>query len=142
MKISSEAFGSGERIPEKYTCDGQDISPPLRIDGLPDGTESVALIVDDPDAPMGTWTHWVVWGMEGGDIEEDSVPGKQGLNDFKKTDYGGPCPPSGEHRYFFRAYALDMGLDLDEGASREEVEEAMEGHILEEAELMGVYSRR
>ena len=142
LKLTSYAFKHNEIIPSKYTCDGSDINPPLKIDGLPEDTRSLALIVDDPDAPMGIWVHWVVWNIPAKtNIEENSVPGMEGLNDFKRQSYGGPCPPDREHRYFFKLYALDVELDLPEGATKAEVEKAMEGHILAEAKLMGRYER-
>lgn len=142
MKVTSSAFKENETIPIQYTGDGQDINPPLRIEGIPKTARSLALIVDDPDAPRGTWLHWLVFDIPVRDhIDEDSVPGTQGMNDFRKTDYGGPAPPSGTHHYHFRVYALDRKLDLPEEVSRKHVEDAMRGHILEQAELVGVYSR-
>lgn len=143
MKLTSPAFDSNENIPDKYTCQGEDINPELNIEDLPAETESLVLIVDDPDAPSGTWLHWLVYDIppDRAGIGEDSVPGTQGVNDFDRVDYGGPCPPSGEHRYFFRAYALDSELDLEEGNTRSEIEDAMEGHVIEDCELMGRYSR-
>ncbi|MFO8016428.1 MAG: YbhB/YbcL family Raf kinase inhibitor-like protein [Candidatus Woesearchaeota archaeon] len=144
LGLRSPEFGHEGRIPDKYTCKGNDINPPLEIENIPEGTESLALILDDPDAPTGTFVHWTLWDMEPAErISEDSVPSGavQGTNDFGKAAYGGPCPPSGEHRYFFRLYALDTKLDLEEGASREELEDAMEGHIIEKAVLMGLYSK-
>ncbi len=143
MKLKSSQFEQGESIPTKYTCDGEDISPPFSIENVPEGAESLTLIVDDPDAPGQTWDHWVVWNIspDTESIPEDSVPGTQGVNDFGKHDYGGPCPPDGEHRYFFKLYALDTKLDLNENSKKSEVEDAMEGHVLEEDELMGVYAR-
>jgi Raf kinase inhibitor-like YbhB/YbcL family protein len=109
---------------------------------MPEGTKSLALIVDDPDAPMKTWVHWVVYDITPVNrIEEDSIPGKQGLNDFGRKDWGGPCPPSGTHRYYFKIYALDSMLGLPEGADKRSVEKAMEGHVLGKAELIGLYKR-
>lgn len=142
MKITS-TFKEGEKIPQEYTCDGKDISPPLEIEHIPNGTKSLVLIVDDPDAPMGTWTHWVVFNIKPtNSIPEKNIPGLEALNDFKRTSYGGPCPPSGVHRYFFKLYALDRELPLSSGTTRKEVEKAMEGHVVAQAELMGVYSRK
>lgn len=142
MKMTSPAFQNNEKIPRKYTCDGDDVNPTLRIEDVPEGTASLALIVDDPDAPAGTWVHWVVYDIPVTDeIAENSVPGKQGMNDFKKKDYGGPCPPSGTHRYFFKLYALDARLDRDEGLTKEQLIGAMQGHILDQAELIGLYER-
>jgi len=142
MKISSPEFSHNGRIPKRFTCQGEDISPALLIDGTPAETKTLALIVDDPDAPMGTWVHWVVFNIPVvKEIEEATIPGKQGINDFGRKDYGGPCPPSGTHRYFFKIYALDTELDLEDGISKEELEESMEGHILEKSELIGLYKK-
>lgn len=142
MKITSPEFEHNAMIPSQFTCDGEDINPPLIIEDIPPETKSLALIVDDPDAPMGTWVHWVVYDIPvTNQIQEDSIPGKQGMNDFRKKDYGGPCPPSGTHRYFFKLYALDQELNLEEGLSKKDLEDAMEGHILAQAELIGLYKR-
>jgi Raf kinase inhibitor-like YbhB/YbcL family protein len=142
MKITSPAFAHNAIIPTKYTCQGQDISPPLTISDIPEGTISLALINDDPDAPMETWDHWLIWNIKPtGEIKEDSAPGTQGKNSWGRNDYGGPCPPSGTHRYFFKLYALDSELDLPKGATKAELEEGMEGHILEQAELIGLYKK-
>ena len=142
MLLTSNSFNNNGKIPEKYTCDGQDINPPLEIENIPENAETLALIVDDPDAPNKTWVHWVVYDMPvRNSIDENSIPGTQGINDFDKTDYGGPCPPSGTHRYFFKVYALDRKLGLKEGASKRELEQAMQGHTLDNAELIGTYSR-
>ena len=142
MKINSPAFQHDTMIPKKYTCQGQDINPALRFEDVPEATKSLALIVDDPDAPSGMWVHWVVYNIALTDqIEEDSVPGKQGMNDFRRKDYGGPCPPSGTHRYFFKIYALDTELDLPENIRKNDLEVAMQGHILAQAELIGLYKK-
>ena len=142
MKLTSSAFSHNQMIPKKYTCEGNDVSPPLTIDGIPDGAKSLALIVDDPDAPMGTWVHWVVFDIPiVNQIAEDTIPGKQGHNDFGKKDYGGPCPPSGTHRYFHKIYALDTTLNLKEGITKKALEKAMQGHILDKAELIGLYKK-
>ena len=151
MIIMSAAFQEGGMIPVKYTCDGQDISPPLSWNGVPDNARSLALICDDPDAPMGTWVHWVVYdippdqtGFEEG-ISRDALTRKgilQGTTDFRRQEYGGPCPPSGTHRYFFKLYALGEKLNLGKGVTKKQVVAAMEGKILVQAELMGRYSRR
>jgi Raf kinase inhibitor-like YbhB/YbcL family protein len=142
MRVTSPEFTHNELIPARFTCDGKDINPALTIKDIPDGTQSLALIVDDPDAPMGSWVHWVVYDIPlVSRIEENSVPGKQGRNDFQRRDYGGPCPPSGTHRYFFKVYALDKTLDLEEGGSKRELEGAMEGHIVDQDELIGLYRR-
>ncbi|MFH1507929.1 MAG: YbhB/YbcL family Raf kinase inhibitor-like protein [Candidatus Omnitrophota bacterium] len=142
MKLTSPAFEHNKLIPSKYTCQGQDINPALLIEDMPQGTKSLALIMDDPDAPMGMWVHWVVFDIGiVSRIEENSIPGKQGINDFRRKDYGGPCPPSGTHRYFFKIYALDKKLGLEEGINKKGLEQAMEGHILEKAELIGLYKK-
>jgi Raf kinase inhibitor-like YbhB/YbcL family protein len=142
MEVRSPEFENGKNIPRKFTCEGTDINPTLIIEDIPVGTKSLALIVDDPDAPMGTWVHWVSFNIPVVSlIDEDSIPGKQGLNNFGRKEYGGPCPPSGTHRYFFKLYALDTVLDLNEGIKKEALEEAVEGHILDKAELMGLYKK-
>ena len=144
MKIKSPAFENGGRIPAKYTCDGEDISPPLEFEDVPEDAKSLALVMDDPDAPMGTFDHWVVWNIppETRSIEEGKEPeGVQGMTDFGRKGYGGPCPPRGEHRYFFKLYALDTKLDLPEGSRKSDLEKAMKGHIIAQATLMGRYSR-
>ena len=150
LVLKSAAFSEGGWIPEKYTCDGDNVSPPLEWSGLPLGTASLALICDDPDAPMGTWVHWVVFNIppETDGLPENVPPerelkqgGLQGINDFRKIGYGGPCPPGGTHRYFFKLYALDCRLDLPAGITKAQLMAAMEGHILDQAVLMGRYSR-
>ncbi|MFH1316670.1 MAG: YbhB/YbcL family Raf kinase inhibitor-like protein [Candidatus Woesearchaeota archaeon] len=142
--ISSPAFENNGEIPSKYTCDGDDVNPPLDIEGIPDGTKELVLIVDDPDAPVGNWDHWVVINIppDLSTIEENSVPGTELKNDFKKTSWGGPCPPGGTHRYFFKVYALDIELNLGASSDKKDVESEMEEHILAKGELIGVYSRR
>jgi Raf kinase inhibitor-like YbhB/YbcL family protein len=144
MRLSSSAFGSGEAIPARHTCDGRDVSPPLAIDDIPPGTISLALIVDDPDAPVGTWDHWVLYDLPvAASLPEGARDaGTDGRNSWRRNGYGGPCPPFGEHRYFFRVYALDCRLGLHQGAGKKQVLEAMRGHVLAEAALMGRYSRR
>jgi Raf kinase inhibitor-like YbhB/YbcL family protein len=142
MKLTSPEFENNGHIPSKFTCQGEDISPALIVEGIPQDTKSLALIVDDPDAPAGTWVHWVVFNISLTDrIDEKSIPGKQGINDFGRQDYGGPCPPSGTHRYFFKIYALDTELDLKEGIDKKSLENAMEGHVLGKAELIGLYKK-
>jgi len=145
MEILSLAFKSSELIPGKYTCDGEDINPPLQIKNMPDGTKSLALIIDDPDAPRGVWTHWLVWNInpEIKEISENFVPNGaiQGTTSFRKVGYDGPCPPSGIHRYFFKVYALDIMLNLPFSADALQLETIMKGHILGNAELMGKYGR-
>jgi Raf kinase inhibitor-like YbhB/YbcL family protein len=149
--LKTTVFTDGGAIPKKYTCDGADVSPALNWHEAPTGTQSFALIADDPDAPVGTWTHWIIWNIpaktsalpEGVPKVGDSGDGaRQGKNDFKRIGYGGPCPPSGNpHRYFFKLYALDAKLDLKAGASRGELEPAINGHLLAHTELMGTYGR-
>ncbi len=144
MKITSAAFEHNQRIPKKHTGEGEDISPPLTLSGIPDNAESLVLIVDDPDAPMGTFDHWILWNIdpETAEFEEGFSYGIEGTNHFQEKHYRGPLPPPGPiHRYFFKLYALDSTLDLLEGATKSEVEEAMDGHILDQAELIGTYSR-
>jgi Raf kinase inhibitor-like YbhB/YbcL family protein len=151
IKIISTAFSEGNPIPKKYTCDAQDASPPLAWSGAPAETKSLALIVDDPDAPVGTWVHWVIYNLppmltelKEGIAKTPTVEGGgiQGNNDFRKVGYGGPCPPRGKpHRYFFKLYALDQMLELKSGASKADVEKAMRGHILAQGQLIGTYSR-
>ena len=150
LSITSSAFKDGGKIPSKYTCDGEDVSPALSWSGAEENTQSYALIMDDPDAPMGTFTHWVIFnipknvqGLPEGVPKQGVLKngGMQGSNDFGKTGYGGPCPPSGTHRYRFHLYALDTNLDLKAEASKSEVLKKMEGHILAEAEITGLYGR-
>ena len=142
IKVFSSAFEANGTIPRKYTCNGENINPPLEFEGIPDEAESLVFIVDDPDAPMKTFTHWIVWNVEPvAKIEEDSIPGIEGINDFRKIGYCGPCPPSGTHRFFFRVYVLDRQLELKAGASRKELESEMIGHIIAEGELMGKSSK-
>ncbi len=146
LKISSPAFADNSYIPSKYTCQGEDVNPPLKIDGLPAGTRSLVLIVSDPDAPGKTFLHWLVWniGREVSFIKENSLPrgAVQGMNDFGKENYGGPCPPSGRHRYFFEVYALDKRLGLGAGSGEERIKSEMAGHVLARARLVGLYQRR
>jgi len=151
MQLESLAFSQHEFIPARYTCDGSDISPPLNWNGVPEGTQSLVLICDDPDAPGGTWVHWVLYDLPAHleDLPESIPPmeklptgGVHGINDFRKLGYGGPCPPGGTHRYFFKLYALDTLLNLSAGATQAQVETAMQGHILAEAGLMGRYARQ
>ena len=142
MHITSSAFEHNGRVPVKYTCNGKNTSPPLAIEDIPPGTESLAIIVDDPDAPGRTFVHWLIWDISPtGELAENTAPGTQGRNDFGKSAYGGPCPPSGTHRYFFRVYALGTTLGIAEGSSRADLERAMKGHVLAEAELIGLYSQ-
>src|SRR5437762_9962754 len=146
MKITSPAFQEGGTIPEKFSKNGQNVNPELRIEGAPAEARSLALIVDDPDAPVGLFTHWLVWNVDPKttEIAENSVPkgGLQGTNDFPGQRYDGPQPPSGTHRYYFKIFALDQMLDLKAGAKRKEVNAAMKGHVLAHGELMGRYSKQ
>jgi Raf kinase inhibitor-like YbhB/YbcL family protein len=143
--LMSSAFAEGETIPSRHTCEGENLSPPLSWSDVPERTRSLALIVDDPDAPVGTFTHWLAWGIDpaaGGLAEGEAAP-VEGNNDFSVPGWKGPCPPPGHgrHRYFFRLHALDAEPDLPPGAGREELESALEGHVLGVAELVGGYAR-
>jgi len=150
IKVTSSAFSEGGMIPKNYTCDGEDISPPLSWAGVPEGTKSIALICDDPDAPMGTWVHWVIFNIPA-DIRElsSNIPplpviengAKQGINGFRKHGYRGPSPPGGTHRYFFKLYALDIEVDLPSETTKEQLLKAMEGHVLAKGQIMGKYKR-
>ena len=152
MQIKSMAFSEGQPIPDHYTCAGQNVSPPLAWSGAPAGTKSFALIADDPDAPMGTWVHWVVYDLPPttGTLGENTTPSsglpdgsKQGVNDFLKIGYGGPCPPPGKpHHYHFKIYALDTVVNLKSGATKKELLKAMSGHVLAEGQLIGTYQRK
>ncbi len=142
LTVKSSAFENNKLIPAKYTCDGANVNPPLAISGLPDKTISLALILEDPDAPAGLFTHWIAWNLAStGIVKENASPGVEGLNTARKRGYLGPCPPSGTHRYFFKAYALDTKLGLGSFAEREDLEKAMENHILAQGELIGLYRR-
>ncbi len=151
MKLTSTAFSEGGMIPAQYTCNGPDVSPPLNWEDVPEETKSMALIADDPDAPVGTWVHWVLYNLptDSRELQEDLPKTKvlpngamQGTNDFRKIGYNGPCPPGGTHRYFFKLYALDEMVDLNPGARKKDLLDAMKGHILAECQLMGKFSRR
>ena len=151
MELRSPAFDEGGMIPQKFTCDGPDISPPLKWTSVGDGTKTFALICDDPDAPGGTWVHWVIFNIPGDTRElAENIPHqkelpngtRQGTNDFRKIGYGGPCPPGGTHRYYFKIYSLDTDLDLESGATKAQLLQAMKGHILGEGQLMGKYKRK
>ena len=145
LTLTSDAFANGQSIPAKYSCVGKNISPALAWNEPPAGTKSFALIVDDPDAPMGTWVHWVLFNIPAStaNLQEnaDSSTMSAGKNSSGNTRYDGPCPPNGTHRYFFKLYALDATLSLSPGASKEQVLKAMEGHILANGELMGTFSK-
>ena len=152
IQIISAAFAGGQPIPAKYTCDGNDVSPPLQWTNAPANTKSFALIADDPDAPMGTWVHWVIYDLPANTsaLPEDVAKtqtlaggAKQGLNDFRRIGYGGPCPPSGKpHRYFFKLYALDTVLNLKPGLTKKELLKVTNGHVLAEGQLLGTYQRK
>ena len=151
FRISSTAFRDNGSIPSKYTCDGKDVNPPLIMENVPEKARSLVLIVDDPDAPAGIWVHWVVWNIapRTRSIKENSTPegvsrpsAEVGLNDFRKRSYGGPCPPSGTHRYFFKLYALDAALNLPAGSKKQDVERAMRGHVIARTQVMGLYKSR
>lgn len=144
FSLTSPAFVDGTAIPSAYTCDGKNVHPELQILGVPEGTKSLALIVDDPDSPTGTWDHWIVFNIPATTtlIEEGkSTGGVEGVTTFGTTGYGGPCPGQGEHHYQFKLYALDTMLDLQEGATKQAVEQSMQGHILAETKLVGLYTR-
>lgn len=145
MKLTSPAFENNQEMPSEYTCDGANIVPELNILEVPENAKSLALIMDDPDAPAGTWVHWIVWNIPPNTktIAKGTEPqGTQGITSFGKVGYGGPCPPFGTHRYFFKLYALDITLDLKEGSTKEKLEAVMDGHIIEKTELMGPYKRK
>jgi len=151
ITVTSSAFEQGGMIPAEYTCDGENISPPLKWDDVPAGTKSIALISDDPDAPAGTWVHWIMWNIPpdlsqlSENIPHDKVlpdGSTQGITDFQRPGYGGPCPPSGTHRYYFKIYALDTKLDLQSSATKADLLKAIHGHILAQGELMGKYKRK
>lgn len=144
MKLSSPAFQNNAAIPSEYTCDGPNLSPPLVVSDVPSDAESLALVMDDPDAPAGTWDHWVVFNITPStkEIPKGTEPkGTAGKNSWGRTGYGGPCPPSGTHRYFFKLYALDTTLNLPESLTKKDLEKAMQGHIIEQVQLMGTYKR-
>jgi Raf kinase inhibitor-like YbhB/YbcL family protein len=145
MELRSSAFNHGEPIPRRHSCEGEDVSPPLSWAEAPEGTASLALILEDPDAPVGTFTHWLGWELDpaAGGLHEGEAPPAEGRNDFGETGYRGPCPPPGRgpHRYFFRLHALEEGLELERGAGKAELEEALTGRSVAVAELMGTYER-
>lgn len=145
MEITSPAFEQHATIPQKYTCEGEDVSPQLIFADIPAGTKSLALIVDDPDAPGGTFDHWIIWDLKPNlrTLAEGESAGKQGKNSYQELRYRGPCPPPGKpHRYFFKLYALDTTINIPEGSSKKQLEQAMEGHILGKAELIGTYQKQ
>jgi Raf kinase inhibitor-like YbhB/YbcL family protein len=146
MKIESPSFGNNKMIPSNYTCDGANINPPLIISDAPKDAKSLVLIVDDPDAPSKTWVHWTIWNINPNikEIPENTIPegAVEGVTDFGKPGYGGPCPNSGIHHYFFKLYALDITLNLNSSANAGDIQEAMQGHILDSSELIGIYKRK
>ena len=142
LTVKSPAFENNKLIPSKYTCDGEEVSPPLTVEGIPEKTKSLALIMEDPDAPAGLFIHWLVWNIPpSNEIQENSVPGTEGLNTNKKNSYHGPCPPGGTHRYYFKVYALDTHLNIGAFSEKEVLENAMQNHILAHGELIGLYRR-
>ena len=150
LQVSSSSFKEGQPVPRQYTCDGVNISPSLEWTGVPKNAKTIALIADDPDAPGGTWVHWVFYNLPAANIglvenlpadENLKAGGYQGKNDFGKFGYGGPCPPAGTHRYYFKVYAIDRELPLKAGATKAELLKAMEGHVLSQGQLMGTYAR-
>jgi len=145
FKISSTAFENNGKIPSIYACDGTNINPPLKIENIPKEAKSLALVFDDIDAPRGSYVHWILWNIDPGvkEIKENSVPegAIQGLNDFKKNNYGGPCPPGRAHKYVFKIYALDTRLNLNSNSTKKDLEKAMESHILSRAQMMGLYKK-
>lgn len=142
LTITSSSFQNNQQIPSKYTCDADNINPPLIIENIPQETKTLTLIVDDPDAPIGNFNHWIVWNIPPTlSIQENSIPGTEGINSFKQQSYSGPCPPSGTHRYFFKVYALDTTLNLDSNSNKADLEKAMKTHILAKGELIGLYSK-
>lgn len=146
MKISSSVFNDREYIPRKYTCNGENINPPLEFSEVPREARSLVLIVDDPDAPNGTWVHWIVYNIDPDvtNVREDSIPdnGVAGVTNFGKLEYGGPCPPSGTHRYFFKLYALNKILSIEGKADKDSVERYMRDAVIDHAELVGLYSQQ
>jgi Raf kinase inhibitor-like YbhB/YbcL family protein len=144
LKVTSPVFEPNQQIPKKYSCDSQDINPPLTIQDIPQETKTLALVLDDPDAPSGTFTHWTMWNLPStkNSIDENTAPGIEGLNSMGTRGYTGPCPPpSKPHRYIFKIYALDSALDLDFDSDKSDLEKAMSGHILAEGKLVGLFSR-
>lgn len=145
MKLTSPVFENNQNIPSKYSCDGEDVNPALQITEVPEATQSLVLIVDDPDAPAGDWVHWLMWNINPQlqEITENSIPqgAVQGTTDFGRTGWGGPCPPSGTHRYQFKLYALDTQLDLEPSAKKKDLEQAMQSHVLDQVVLVGLYQK-
>lgn len=142
LLVQSPAFKNKGNIPPRYTCEGENISPAIEVKNMPPETKTMAVIMEDPDAPKGLFTHWVIWNLPPGSIAENTQDGASGINSFGTTGYGGPCPPSGTHRYYFNVYALDMELSLAAGEGKNSLREMMEGHILASGELMGTYTKK
>lgn len=143
LDIRSAAFEEGGLIPSKYTCDGTNVNPPISISRISPNVKSLALIVDDPDAPVGTWVHWIAWNIPvSRHLPENKVVGTEGINDFQQRGYVGPCPPSGVHRYFFKVYALDTQLHLPPDTTKRDLEKSMREHIVGFGQLIGIYKRR
>jgi len=146
LRVSSPVFENNGTIPKKYGCEGENVNPSLKIEHVPSGAKSIALVFDDIDAPRGTYVHWILWNIDPGtrEIKENSIPegAIQGVNDFRKQNYGGPCPPTRPHRYVFKVYVLDTLLDLQTHSAKPDLEKAMEGHILGQAQLKGTYKRK
>lgn len=141
--VTSTAFEHNGMIPDKYTCNGEEINPAITIKNIPENAKSLVLFVDDPDAPVGNWIHWVVYNIPiDGRISEDSKPGEQGLNSWQRTNYGGPCPPSGTHRYFFKVFALNQTLEFEDIPTKKEIVQAMDGLQLARGQIVGLYSKR
>jgi len=143
LLVTSPAFENNKPIPKKYTADGADINPPIEVNAIPKNAKSLALVVDDPDAPLRTWVHWIVWNIppSKNKIGEGEIPGIQGSNSWRKSSYGGPNPPLGTHRYFFKIYALNTELNLDPGSAKKDLEKVMENHIIAKGELVGLYKK-
>jgi Raf kinase inhibitor-like YbhB/YbcL family protein len=144
LTVKSAVFEANKEIPQKYSCNGDGTNPPITIEGTPKETKSLVLVMDDPDAPSGTFDHWVVWNIPPSmnKIAEDTAPGIEGLNGMRQHGYTGPCPPSGTHHYFFKVYALDTELDLGKNSVKRDVEKAMQGHILARGQLIGLFSKK
>ena len=144
--LTCSAFKDGDTIPKKYTCDGVNVNPPLKVENVPSNTKSLALVFDDIDAPRGTYVHWILWNIDPTvkEIKENSLPegAVQGMNDFKRRNYGGPCPPKRAHKYVFKIYALDTLLNPNSNLTKNDLEKAMEGHVIAQAKLVGIYKRR
>ncbi|MEJ2270942.1 MAG: YbhB/YbcL family Raf kinase inhibitor-like protein [Candidatus Bathyarchaeota archaeon] len=140
LSVKSPVFENGEKLPIKYTCDGEGINPPLVVEGIPSEAKSLVLVVHDPDAPGGNFIHWLVWNISvHGEIAENSIPGIEGRNSSGKIHYSSPCPPSGTHRYIFKVFALNSKLEIQEGANRKELDHSIQGYVIAEGELIGLF---